>query len=170
MKSYCREEGCTFSSGAQYGEKARSLPTSGNVVLGCLAWEFGITGTNPYIPVKCIICQIRHYLETLMTQVETNTLIIIMLSALHILFESSRYEYTFVFLYMSAWQHLAKTFLLREQIKATSKQACYCSTAWVPASKKQIDDYLAVAVKENCKFSEKFFLFFFFFLVVSALI
>lgn len=85
--------------------------------------------------------------------------------ALHTLFESSRYEYSFIFLYMSAWKHLAKTFILREQIKATSKQACYCSTAWVPASKKQIDDYLAAAVKENCKFSENFF----FFLVLSAL-
>lgn len=160
VKSCCREEGCTFSSGAQYEEKARSLPTSGNAVLGGLAWEFGITGTNPYIPAKCIICESRHFPEILMTQVETNTLIIITLSALYVLFESSRYEYSFVFLYMSAWQHLAKTFLLREQIKATSKQACYCSTAWVSASKKQIGDYLAVAVKENCKFSENFFFFF----------
>jgi len=85
------------------------------------------------------------------------TLIIIMVNALHVLFESSRYEYSFIFLYMSAWQHLAKIFLLREHIKAASKQACYCSTAWVPASKKQIDDYLAAAVKENCEFSEFFF-------------
>lgn len=36
-KSYCAEEGCAFSSRAQYGEKARFVPTSGNVVLGCLA-------------------------------------------------------------------------------------------------------------------------------------
>lgn len=60
-------------------------------------------------------------------------------------------KYSYLWLYMPAWQHLV--FLLREQIKATSKQACYCSAAWVPASKKQADDYLAEAVKENCKFS-----------------
>lgn len=68
-KSYCREEGCTFSSGVPYGERARSLAAGGNVVLGCLAWEFGITGTNPYLPAKCITCQIRHYPETLMAWV-----------------------------------------------------------------------------------------------------
>lgn len=77
---------------------------------------------------------------------------------------------------MPAWQPLAKTFL-REQIKATSKQVCYCSAAWVPASKKQVDDYLAEAVKENCKFSASvdflFFLcvyFLFVWLVVGCLL
>lgn len=70
---------------------------------------------------------------------------------------------------MPAWQPLAKTFLLREQIKATSKQACYCSAAWVPASKKQVD-YLAEAVKENCKFSASvdFFLCVFFVWLVGC--
>lgn len=95
-----------------------------------------------------------------------DTLIIIVVSALHIL--SSRYECSFIFLYMSAWQHLAKPFLLREQTKATSKQVCYYSTALVPASKKQIEDYLAAAAKQNCKFSENVVCCFH--LVVSALI
>lgn len=82
-------------------------------------------------------------------------------STLHTVSEPCRYKYSFVLLCVTAWQHLAKTFLLREQIKASSKQACYCSAAWVPASKKQIDDYLAVAVNQKCKCSEKFSLCFF---------
>lgn len=62
-----------------------------------------------------------------------------------------------MFLYLSAWQTLEKTFPLREQIKASLKQVSYCSTAWVPASKKQIDEYLAVSVTEDCKFSGNYF-------------
>lgn len=60
---------------------------------------------------------------------------------------------------MPAWQTLEKTFPLREQIKASLKQASYCSTSWVAASKKQSDEYLAVSVTESIKLSENFILF-----------
>lgn len=86
------------------------------------------------------------------------------LSALNVI--KSLKKSSFIFLDVPAWQQLAKTFL-REWIKVTSKQVCYCSAAWVPASRKQSDDSSVEVVNENCKFSTNvdlvcYFILFFF--------